>query len=110
MGPANGVMGDSTDLPVTTVPEIQLIEEKNLARFSKSKEFKKLKEYLEARIRFFQSYLPDGKEVRFQAPDGESVQKWLLANNIIAEFQAVINIYENASEVVQAAEKLKNVT
>lgn len=101
-GPQNAVTGDSftTDLPETGAPLDELAVEKNMAKFSKTKEYKKLKEYLEARIKFFEAYLPDGKEVRWEA-DPEIGLKWIIANNIINEFKAVLNSYENAKEAVK---------
>lgn len=90
-----------TDLPETDKPADELAVEKNMARFSKSKEFKKLKEYMEARIEFFQTFLPNGAEVRWSTPEPETGLKWLVANNVINEFKAVLNTYENAAEAVK---------
>jgi hypothetical protein len=102
------IQGDSfgTDLPKTEVSEDLLIQEKNLARYSKTKEFKTLKEYLEARIKFFSEFLPDGKEVRWLA-ESELGVKWVVANNIINEFKAVLNRYEQAAEVVKKVEDVR---
>lgn len=107
-GAQNAVMGDVNDIPVTTVPDEVLNEEKNLAKFSKSKEFNKLKEYLEGRIKFFQTQMPDGKPLVNQDHD-VLVHNWKVANLVIGEFQALLNVYENANQVVTASEK-RNVT
>lgn len=98
----NVVQGDSfgTDLPKTQVSEDLLNLEKNLAKYSKSREFKALKDYMEARIKFFESFLPDGKEVRWEA-NPELGVKWVVANNVINEFKAVLSRYEQAAEVVE---------
>lgn len=104
MGPQNIVVGDNfgTDIPETEALIDELAIEKNMAKFSKTKEYKKLKEYLEARIEFFQTHLPDGKEVRFEdASNNEGWINWIVANNIINEFKAVLNSYENAREAVK---------
>jgi uncharacterized FlgJ-related protein len=96
------IQGDSfgTDLPRTQVDESLLTLEKNLAKYSKTKEFKALKEYMEARIAFFQTFMPDGKEVRWDVTP-ELGTKWVVANNVINEFKAVLNRYEQAAEVVK---------
>src|SRR3990167_5764607 len=101
----NVIQGDSygTDLPKTQVDETLLNLEKNLAKYSKSKEFKALKEYLEDRIKFFESFLPDGKEVRWEVPSAELSMKLVVASNVINEFKAVLGRYEQASEVVKRA-------
>ena len=96
-----------TDLPETDKPADELAVEKNLARFSKTKEYKKLKEYIEARIEFFQTFLPDGREVRWQADDDMGV-KWIVANNVINEFKAVLNSYEMAAEAVKNEARRNN--
>ena len=57
MAAENGIVGDNQDpigqLPETQVPEADLQLEKQMAQFSKSPEYLRLKEYLEARIEFF---------------------------------------------------------
>lgn len=103
-GPLNAVVGDQdlpTNLPETEVADEFLAAEKRLARYSKTKEFQELKEYIEARISFFQTYLPDGKEIRFEdAGDNEGWIKWVVANNIVAEFRTLLNRYELAKQNV----------
>ena len=100
------IQGDSfgTDLPKTQISEDLLTQEKNLAKYSRSREFQALKEYLEARIKFFAEFLPDGKEVRWEA-SAEMGLKWIVANNVINEFKAVLNRYEQAAEVVKKVEE-----
>jgi hypothetical protein len=102
----NGIVGDSfgTDLPVTQVDNKSLLEEQKMARFSKSTEFKRLKEHLEERITFYQSYLPSGEAITQQTDVTKLGQNWIVANAIIAEFQAVLMAYENAKEVVKNAQ------
>lgn len=98
-GAQYGVQGDtsSVDLPRTEVSEKQLVEEKKLAKFSKTEEYKRLKDYLEGRIKFYQSYLPDGRPVT----EAKSAEDWKIANAVIAEFNSVISTYEQAAEVLK---------
>jgi hypothetical protein len=58
---------------------------------------------LEDRITFYETFLPDGGEVRFATPE-DAGAKWVVANNIINEFRNILNRYEQAREVVKAAE------
>lgn len=98
----NGIMGDSfgIDLPQAQVDKSALDEEKAMARFSKSKEFKKLKEMMEARINFYQKALPDGRPIT--AVDGmERAEMWVIANAVIGEFNMILSAYENAREVTK---------
>lgn len=107
-GAQNAVVGDITDateLPQTQIKEEDLAPEKNMAKFSKSKEYQKLKEYLESRIEFFQTYLPDGKPLTVENID---VNNWKVANLVIGEFKAVLQAYENAQEVVDNVNKAIN--
>jgi hypothetical protein len=114
-GPSNATIGDldePTNLPVTTVPEDILIEEKKLAKYSKTAEFRRLKEYMEGRIKFFQTYLPDGRAINGgMDKDGKPTELvddaliatyWRAANIVIAEFQSVLNEYQNSQEVVDS--------
>jgi hypothetical protein len=102
----NGIVGDSfgTDLPTTQVDNNSLLEEQKMARFSKTTEYKRLKEHLEERISFYQSYLPSGDAITLKQDTNQLGQNWLVANAIIAEFQAVLLAYENAKEVVKNAQ------
>lgn len=110
IGPQNAVVGDVMEIPVTEVPEPQLNEEKLLAKFSKTKEYLRLKEYMEARIQFFQKFLPNGDPISAEhVVNQDTINNWIIANTVIGEFRAVLNSYENANEVVTAAEKAKHV-
>lgn len=109
IGPANGIVGDSmgTDLPHAVLPEQGLQEERAMARFSKTKEFKRLKTHLEDRIAFFEKTLPTGvapeSVVKTNAQLGED---WRVANLVIAELKGIINAYEIAKEVVSGQQPL----
>jgi hypothetical protein len=95
MEPDNILMGDSglgIDLP-TANPEItDLTTVKKKAGFAKSKEFQEQKEYLESRIAFYQTYLPNGAEVGLDVQP--TAEDWRVANRVIAEFKSFINNYD----------------
>lgn len=103
-GAQHGIVGDEygTDLPVMAVPEQDLTVEKNAAKFSKTKEFKALKSHLEARIQYYQAFLPDGRSVLEISPT-DLGENWKVANAIVTEFKAVIDAYERAEEAVKNA-------
>lgn len=106
-GPTNAVFGDQdepTTLPQSVVPEAVLVEEKKMAKYSKTAEFKRLRDFMEARIKFFQKYLPGGQPVK-EVPENERAAYWQAACVIIDEFQNVLNEYDQAAGVVNAANK-----
>lgn len=89
-----------TQLPQTQVPDIDLEEEKKLAKFSKTAEFKRMKAYAEERIKFYQSQLPDGRNLT-DVDTNERAQLWVVSNAVIGEFKALLDRYEMAAEVVR---------
>jgi hypothetical protein len=102
-----GIIGDAypTELPVTDVPEQDLTEEKKMAKFSKTAEFKRLKTHMEERIAYYQTFLPSGKSV-LEAEDVTKLgQNWLVAQAIVTELQAIIDAYELANETVKNAQR-----
>lgn len=102
MGPF-GIVGDAQgiDLPVAELDPNLLSEERKNAKFSRTAEYKKLKEYIEARITFYQTCLPNGAEVGLDA--APSAEDWRVANRVIGEFKAILNKYDNAAQVVKDA-------
>lgn len=108
-GAANAVMGDEgtnfgMDIPVTQPAQAQLDGEKRMAKFSKTKEYKVLKDYMLARIDFYQKYLPDGRALT--DTDKETRESmWIAANAIIGEFKSVMAAYEQAEVTVKNASK-----
>lgn len=100
MQPDNIVMGDNTgiDLPQMQADEQDLNLEKNIAKFSKTKEWKNLKEHIQTRISFYQQYLPNGMEVGLDVVP--STEDWRVANRIIGELNLLINTYEGVREAV----------
>lgn len=110
-GPQNVVMGgeDPTNIPQTQVDEEQLNLEVNLAKFSKTKEYQKLKEHFENRIAFYQTYLPGGDAVIANKLSVEETGRmWAVANIVIGEMKAVLAIYEGANETVTNTARRKN--
>lgn len=107
-GPVNAVIGDEdqpTNLPDTQVAEEVLIEEKKMARYSKTAEFKRLRDFLEARIQFYQNYLPDGRPIKdVNLPNDVLASNWKAANIVVSEFQRVLAEYDQAREAVDGRE------
>lgn len=120
-GAQNAVVGDQdlpTTVPETTVPEEILAEEKKLARYSQTAEFKRLKEFMENRIKFYQRYLPNGSLVegdpkdpslKITLPQGVSPDMmsvyWMAACLVTKEFENILSEYDRAREAVQDAER-----
>jgi hypothetical protein len=106
-GPVNAIVGDQdlpTAMPQTEVPEEALTEEKKMAKYSQSEEFKRLREFMEDRITFYQNFMPDGRSVKeVSLQDWELAQGWKVANIVITEFQGVINAYDRAQEALKDA-------
>lgn len=100
MGPQNAVVGNDsygTEMPQTQTPENAMAEISKAAKFSKTREFQELKDYLQAKIKFYQSNLPGGTPIVHVDPAivGSS---WTAADTIVREFQAIIDVYENAAQ------------
>lgn len=93
----------SFQIPKTEIDPTLLDEQQRMARYSKTAEFKKLKEHLEQRIAFYQQKLPNGQEINILgANTTELGQQWIVANSIISEFKAIIAAYEMAAEAENA--------
>jgi hypothetical protein len=103
--PENGIVGDAhiTELPETNVQEEVLAEERKMAKYSKTAEFKRIKDYMEGRIEFWKLRQPDGKPIVLKNISQEAVNDWYIANHIIAEFQSFLNEFENARQSVEDA-------
>lgn len=107
MASVNGLVGDDygVEIPQTQVPDDKaLVEEKKIAKYSKSKEFQRIKEYFQTRIDFYQSHLPNGEEIGASQPTPED---WRVANLLIKEFKVLTKSYESIAETVE--ELAKNV-
>lgn len=109
MGPQNGILGnlsDGFDLPGMDVPEQDLTAEKSAAKFSRTKEFQNLKEYLDGRIEYYRQFMPNGEPiVGTTIPLAELGMRWQISNSIIAELKAIIGSYEQAREIVKNASR-----
>lgn len=104
-GPDNIFMGDNDmgiDLPQAEVNQDALIEEKKMARYTKTAEFKRIREHFEAKTAYYQQFLP-GNIAPENITEEERGKYWAVANIIIKEFQEVINMYENAKDAVDAS-------
>lgn len=106
MNPQNSLIGDSnpTELPVMKMDDTSLIEEKKIAKYSKSKEFSRIQEHFEAKIAYYQQFLP-GNLLPETIPEEERGKYWAVANLLIKEFREVIDMYKLAEEVVDNAKK-----
>jgi hypothetical protein len=104
IGAQNAIVGDEfgIDLPETEQLEDQRAEEKSMARFSKTKEFKALKSKIDERIEFYQKVLPDGRPLT-AVEAAERAEQWVIANVVIGEFKAILQAYTQAKEAVEDA-------
>jgi hypothetical protein len=104
MEPQNNLIGDITgvELPHMNLEKEVLVEEKKMAKYSKTKEFKRIKEHCEDRIKFYQHYLPNGTEVALDVRP--TAEDWAVANRVIGELKALMNMYQIASEAVKENE------
>lgn len=106
-GAQNAIIGEQNPMatPETTVPEDVLVEEKKMARYSRTAEFKRLSDFMNDRIKFFQSYLPDGRPIKdVNLPEDMFAANWKAANIVIGEFKNILNEYEQAHEAVNGPE------
>jgi len=102
MNPDNAIIGDMTsvELPQAAPNEDYVNELRKKARYSKSKEFKELRELVEHRIEYYKQYVPDGRPIS-TVPKKEVQELWPLANIVIAELSAVIATYDGAVELLK---------
>lgn len=96
-----GILDEGGMNPVPApIPVEELKEEKQMAKFAKTQEFKRLKEHFQGRIDYYQQYLPDGRLLT-EVSKEERQDMWVVANVIIAEYKLVIATYEQAAEIVK---------
>lgn len=104
MNQSNGLIGDmsATELPESPLLDRQaaIDELKRKAKYSRSTEFKELSEKMQERITYYQSFLPGGVPVE-QVSEEERGKYWAVANIVIRELQAVIDMYQSAQEQVK---------
>lgn len=104
MEPNNAILGDADsgiDLPQAMPQEDMLIEEKKMARYSRTAEFKRIRQHCEERIDFYQTKLPNGAEIGLDVVP--SIEDWRVANRVIGEFTLLMNMYEQAATAVEEA-------
>lgn len=97
----NGLIGDAfgTDLPIMREDVQMLVEERKMAKYSRSSEFKRIQEHCQERIAFYQTFLPNGAEIGVDmVPTPED---WRVANRVIGELKLLMNMYEIAAEAVK---------
>lgn len=110
MGAQNGIVGNEdygTSLPQTEVDNDALAEPRKAAKFSRTAEFKRLRDHIEAKIAHYQTSMPDGTPVAL-AKQEEAVQQWRLATVVIAEFKEILDYYDQSAALVK--EELKDAT
>jgi hypothetical protein len=94
-------MGDALDLPEPSLDEKELVVEKQMANYTKTEDFKRIQEYCQSRIDFYQTHLPDGKIIGLEVKPTD--KDWATANIIISEFKLLMGNYVNATEAVENA-------
>lgn len=112
MGPQNALPPDTGDygtrLPTTDPVEQDLTVERNMAKFSKTKEFLTLKKVIEARIKHHTKYSPGAggsAGVAFRdMPNEERGYRTLAADLVIEELEGIISAYEQATDIVKDAD------
>ncbi len=106
-GAQNGIIGDqafeSLEVPETQPDNQFLAEDKKMAKFTRTAEYKRQKRWAEDKIRFYQQYLPDGRDIS-SVPIAEIGTKWVQANEIIKTLNEFLNSYEGAVVSVKEAE------
>lgn len=118
-GPSHVTMGDldePTRLPETEVNEQMLDEERKMAKYSKTAEYKRLENFMRDRIKFHQRYLPSGELVELDpkgnltlpVPRQDLTAHWVAACIVIKEFENVLAEYERSREVVKEHETRQN--
>lgn len=109
-GPTNTPLGDQglDELPQTQVPQDTLQRERAMAQFSKTAEFRALKEAIENRVAFYQNYMPGTQDVKIvQLTNEERGYMWLAASVIIEEFRSILLAYEQANLAVSESDAAK---
>lgn len=101
MGPDNALMSDTglgIELPQMQEETVDLTEEKKMAKYSRTAEFKRIQKHCDERIKFYQTYLPGGLEVGLDVRP--LTEDWMVANRVIGELNLLKNMYEVAQEAV----------
>lgn len=101
-GPQNAIIGNDfgIDLPETDFPQRDLTDEKKMAKFTRTAEYARQKAWAEAKIKHYQTFLPDGRKLS-EAPSSELSAHWIAANEIISVLNEFMTSYELANEIVE---------
>lgn len=105
MNPDNVLMGDSNmgiDLPQVVPNNKELLPEKQMANYAKTEGFKTVQDWCRLKIAYHQSFLPGNMPVT-AVPEEERGKYWAVADLVIADLYELMNMYENAVEVVENA-------
>ncbi len=102
MQPNNGIIGDESgiELPQAPVDETAINELRAKAKYSRSKEYKELREKAQIRIDFYKTFLPDGRPIA-TANKVERAEAWGFANLLIAEFEQLFGENDNAEQLLK---------
>lgn len=102
MGPQNGLLGDAQgiDLPQMQVDKNFLTEEKKMAKYSRSAEFKRIEQWCAEKIAYHQSFLPGNVPIS-QISEEERGKYWAVADLVITDLTELMNIFDNANEAVK---------
>lgn len=100
--PSNGLIGDNNpiDLPQKPVDDEAIAELRHKAKYTRSKEYKDLREKAQVRIDFYKKFLPNGQLIGTASRE-EMQGKWELANLLIAEFEQLFGEHEIAEEILK---------
>lgn len=98
----NGLIDEmgGIDLPQKPVDETAIKELKSKAKYSQSKEFRELRAKADARVEFYQKFLPDGRPIG-TANRADMERKWENANLIIAEINGLFDEFDNAEQILK---------
>lgn len=102
MQPNYGIIGDNTgvDLPQMPADDSAEKELRQKAKYSRSKEYKELRQKAQTRIEFYQKFLPDGRLIG-TTPPADLQRKWELANLLIAEIEQLFGETDQAEAILR---------
>lgn len=102
--PSNAIIGDAQPIQLPQMPDDQheeaLLELRKKAKYSRSKEFAEIRERVEAKIVYYQCFLPGGIPPE-NIPEEERGKYWGLANLLIKELREIIDPYTDAEELLK---------
>ncbi len=104
MNPQNGIIGDidgGIDIPETEVHEELADEVKSMAKFTRTAEYKRQKAWGEQVIDFYETKLPDGRDIS-SVPMNERGEHWTVANEVIKVIKGFLASYEESAESAKA--------